>query len=106
VEIIGLFDPPNEDKLSEIYPEGTPFMLYEVEHEGIRSTAFGDSHQASVMVGAADRKDNPKQYRVFGRLAEQTKQVAHGDLPALVTIKKEGRALTWAPVGTSEDVPF
>lgn len=104
---MGLFDPPNEDKLSEIYPEGTPFMLYEVEHEGIRSTAYGDSHQASVVVGPADRKGDNKQYKVFGRLAEQTKQVAPGDLPALVTIKKEGRALTWEPVTSSgEDIPF
>jgi hypothetical protein len=103
---MSLFDKPNEEKLSDNYPEGTPFMLYTAEHEGIRSTAYGDSHQASVLVGPADRSGEPKLYRVFGRLAEQVKQLAPGELPALVTIAKEGRSLTWKPVEPSQEAPF
>ena len=106
---MGLFDPPNEKKLSEVYPEGTPFMLYIAEHEGVRNTAYGDSHMASVLVGPADRTGEPELFRVFGRLAEQTKQVKPGELPALVTIAKEGRSLAWKPVqpgGSEQDIPF
>lgn len=103
---MSLFDPPNEEKLSDVYPEGTPFMLYSAEHEGIRSTTYGDSHQATVSVGDADRKGDPKQYRVFGRLAEQVKQLEAGELPALVTIAKEGRAFVWKPVQAGEEIPF
>jgi hypothetical protein len=106
---MSIFDPPNEKRLSDEYPEGTPFTLYSADYEGVKGTSFGDSHTASVTVGPADRTSEPEVYRVFGRLAEQTKQLEPGDLPGLVCIKKEGRAHIWSKVeagGQSEDIPF
>lgn len=105
---MSIFDPPNERKLSDVYPEGTSFTLYSAEYEGIKGTAFGDSHTANVSVGAADRTGDPETFRVFGRLAEQIRQLEAGDLPSLVCIRKEGRSFVWGKVmatGT-DDIPF
>lgn len=107
---MSLFDPPNEDRLSDVFPIGTPFMLYEVEYEGIRSTSFGDSAQASVLAGPADRSvGEPARYKVWGNLADQTRNVKGSDLPALVMVQKVGNRHQWAPAergGSTEDVPF
>lgn len=103
---MGMFDKPNEDKLSDDFPEGTPFMLYEAEYEGMKNTSFGESHQATVTAGPADRSGETKDYRVFGRLAEQIKKMESSDLPAIVKIVKYGRAHTWEKVEVSQDVPF
>lgn len=103
---MSLFDPPNEEKLSDAFPEGTAFMLYSAEYEGIRGTSFGDSHQATVSAGPADRTGEPKDYRVFGRLAEQVKQLDSDDLPSLVEVVKQGRAHVWKRAEQSDEVPF
>lgn len=103
---MSLFDPLNEDKLADIYPEGTPFMLYGVLHEGIRPTAYGDTHMASVEAGPVDRSEGPRTYRVFGRLAEACKQVEPGELPAKVVLARVGRAITWQPAPRDESTPF
>jgi hypothetical protein len=100
---MSIFDAPNEVKLSDVYAVGTPFMMYEADYEGIRNTAFGQTHVASVKCGAADRSDEPETYRVFGRLAEQIKQLEGSDLPALVCIEKQGRAHNWANVSARTD---
>jgi hypothetical protein len=102
---VSLFDPPNEDKLSEVFPPGTTFMLYEVTYEGLRNTSFGSSHQATVKAGPADRTGDPVNFRVFGRLAEQTQEVENGELPALVVITKVGRSYAWAKP-SQDDIPF
>ena len=78
-------------------------MLYSAEYEGVHNTEYGPAHQASVNVGDADRKGDPKDYRVFGRLAEQVKQVEPGELPALVRIAKVGRGYSWEPVTAPEE---
>ena len=105
---MSLFDAPNEKQLQEEYPPGTPFMLYSVEYEGQRNTAYGMSHCATVSVGAADRTDEPREFRVFGRLAEQTRKVEPRELPALVSIKREGRGYGWHNAGadtSADDAP-
>lgn len=103
---MSLYDPPNEDKLSDTFPEGMPFMLYSAEYEGMQKTSFGDSHQATVSAGPADRTGDPKQYRVFGRLAEQVKQLEPDDVPALVRVVKKGRAHVWEKAEQTDDIPF
>jgi hypothetical protein len=108
---MSLFDKPNEDKLSNDYPLGTPFMLYSAEYEGVRNTSFGPSAQATVTVGAVDRTGDTKDYRVFGSLAEQIKNMESGDLPAIVAVERNGRRHVWTQAGDSatgsdEDIPF
>lgn len=105
-DYLSIFDQPNEDKLSDDYPEGTPFMLYSAEYEGVKNTSFGPGHQATVLVGPEDRSGENKEYRVFGRLAEQVKKLDAGELPARVKIIREGRAFSWAKAETSQEIPF
>lgn len=103
---MSMFDQPNEDRLSDDYPEGESFILYSAEYEGVKKTSFGDSHQATVLIGPTDRKGENKEYRVFGRLAEQVKKLESGELPCQAQIIKEGRAHSWSKVQTTEDIPF
>ena len=103
---MSIFDAPSEEKLSDLYPAGTPFMLYSAEYEGVKNTTFGASHQANVTVGNADRTGETKEVRVFGRLAEMVKGMENDDLPALVTVGQDKRANVWQPVTATEDVPF
>lgn len=81
-------------------------MLYSAEYEGVRKTAYGDSHQATVSAGPADRSGEPKEYRMFGRLAEQVKFLEPGELPCRVEIVKEGRSHVWKKSESSQEVPF
>ena len=103
---MSIFDKPNEEKLSDDYPEGMGFTLYSAEYEGLKKTSFGDSHQATVLVGALDKSGETKEYRVFGRLAEQCRRLEPNELPARVQIVKEGRSLNWAPYQQDEEIPF
>jgi len=107
---MSIFDPPNTQKLSEIFPPGTYMMMYEASWEGTRDTSFGPSAQASVKVGPADRTGTPKWFRVFGNLAEQVLHMEPGDLPALVTVEQDGRRNQWGRVSAKganlDDIPF
>ena len=107
---MGLFDPPSTDNFAEVYPEGTPLMLYKAEYEGMLDTSFGRRAAASVLVGAADRSGETTEFRVFGALAEAVKRMEPTDLPALVTVRKDGNAKRWINVAaeTADDneTPF
>lgn len=103
---MSIFDRSNEDKLSDDYPEGTPFIFYSAEYEGVKKTSFGNSHQATVLIGPTDRKGENKEYRVFGRLAEQTKKLKPGELPTAAIIVKDGRAHSWSKVQQETEIPF
>lgn len=107
---MGLFDPPSTDNFGDVYPEGTPLMLYKAEYEGMIDTSFGKRAAASILVGAADRSGEASEFRVFGALAESVKRMESTDLPALVTVRKDGRAKRWvnvaAEVADNDDPGF
>lgn len=104
---MSIFDPPNEDKLTDDFPEGTSFMLLDGDYEGIKNTSFGPQASASVTCGPVDRSSEAKTYKVWGTLAEQVAQIEHGDLPQMVKIGKQGRRNVWLPVNPNgEDIPF
>jgi len=102
---MSLFDLPSDERLGEVYPDGMPFILYEVHYEGVRDTTYGASHMASVMVGPRDKSSPPITYRVFGRLAEQTRNVKPADLPGLVRIAQIGRGYAWQKVEAGREDP-
>lgn len=106
---MSIFDPPNDEKLRDEFPDGTPFMLYAGDYEGTRDTTFGPQSSASVTAGPAGKSGagERKVYKVWGTLAEQVAQMEAGDLPQLVRITKMGNRNVWTPVtSTGEDIPF
>lgn len=92
---MSLFDPPTQDKLSDHFPEGTPFWLLGAKYEGVQPTSFGDSPQAAIVVCPPNVEQDAKQYRVWGTLAEQVHAMEPGDIPAEVSIVKSGRKNVW-----------
>ena len=98
---MGLFDPPNDKKLMEVFPIGTAFMLHDAEYEGFVDTSFGSRCAASVTAGPADQSEKPEKYRVFGTLAEQVRSMETGDLPQMVKVAKQGNRNLWVPVTTT-----
>lgn len=102
---MSLFDLPNKEKLQDVYPDESPFILYSVTYEGVKDTEYGPSHQATVSVGPVDKKTPPVDFKVFGRLAEQTRGVHRDDLPTMVKVAQVGRGYAWAKTDPGE-VPF
>lgn len=116
---MSLFDPPKEEKLSDVFEMGEKFWLVHAEYEGIQPTSFGMNPQASVSVCKPGEQDDVKQFRVWGVLAKQISEMEDGDIPAEVFIGKQGRKHVWtfvqkvdisSPVAAAsveaEDAPF
>lgn len=116
---MSLYDPPKQERLSDTFPLGTLFWLLGGKYEGIQPTTFGDSEQATIVAAPVGEPTAAKQYRVWGTLAEQVREMEEGDIPAEVEVAQEGRRHVFRlskhlhdtgtqPVTTSpdEDIPF
>lgn len=112
-----LYDPPKQEKLSDVFPLNTLFWLLGARYEGIQPTSFGDSEQANLVVSPVGETSAAKQFRVWGTLAEQVREMEEGDIPAEVEVTKEGRRHVFRlskklgvesqPVTSDgEDIPF
>jgi hypothetical protein len=102
---VSIFDLPNDKKLLEVFPLGTPFMMYEAAYEGLSQTSYGPRPQATVTCGPPDRSGAPEKFRVWGTLAEQAQGLETGDLPCLVRVVKQGNRSVWEPI-TADDQPL
>jgi hypothetical protein len=104
---MGIFDPPNDKRLSDDYPYGTVLKLYAGNYEGMRDTQFGPQASASVDVGPANNVGELLTYKVWGTLAEQVAQLEQGELPQLVKVAKQGNRNVWVPcTEDGENIPF
>ena len=103
---MSILDEPNQEKLSDVYPEGKPFILYSVEYVGSIPTTYGPRATANVVAGPRDRSSEPLEFKVFGALAEATKNLQPNELPCAVVIERSGNAKRWRKFDTGSDVPF
>lgn len=92
---MSIFDKPKQESLSSVFGHNKLFWLLSASYEGIQPTEFGDSPQASITVCEVEKNDEPKQFRVWGSLAEQISQMDEGELPAEVEVGKLGRKNIW-----------
>jgi hypothetical protein len=93
---MSITDAPQTRNLADVYPEGTPFRVTAAWVEGIVPTQYGDRTMAKMLVEAAPAPDgtlagSPQEFAVWGSLCEQVQQQDEGDLPALLTLKKDGK---------------
>src|ERR1700730_12484668 len=95
---MSIFDPPKEEKLSDVFPMGEKFWLLYAEFEGVQPTTYGASPQASISVCEPDHPEDAKQFRVWGVLASQIQEMEDGEIPAEVYIGQQGRKHVWVPV--------
>jgi len=96
---MSLTDAPKQVNITDIYPEGTPFVVTQAWIEGVVKTQYGDRTMAKVMVepiGAA--AGQAAEYSVWGSLCEQVQSVDPAELPMTVTIRKDGKRYLFTDV--------
>lgn len=89
---MGLTDAPVQVNITDIYPEGTPFVVTQAWVEGVVKTQYGDRTMAKVVVepiGAA--AGSAQEFSVWGSLCEQVQSVDPTELPMTVSIVKDGK---------------
>jgi hypothetical protein len=100
---MGISDAPQTLNLVDVYPEGTPFRVIKAWVEGLVKTQYGDRMMAKVLVEAApddqgERAGSPQEFSVWGSLCEQVQQQDEDELPALLTLKKDGKRWLFSAV--------
>lgn len=87
-----LTDAPKQVNITDIYPEGTPFVVTSAWIEGVVKTQYGDRTMGKVMaepIGAG--AGQAQEFSVWGSLCEQVQAVDPAELPLMVTIVKDGK---------------
>ncbi|HEX3561832.1 MAG TPA: hypothetical protein VHU24_03250 [Solirubrobacterales bacterium] len=89
---MSLTDAPKQVNITDIYPEGTPFVVTQAWVEGVVKTQYGDRTVAKVMVEPiGGQVGQAVEYAVWGSLCEQVRAVDPAELPLTVTIVKDGK---------------
>lgn len=89
---MSLTDAPKQVNITDIYPEGTPFVVTSAWVEGVVKTQYGDRTMGKVMaepIGAGAGQS--QEFSVWGSLCEQVQGVDPAELPLTVTIAKDGK---------------
>lgn len=100
---MSITDAPTQKSLTDVYPEGTPFIIQRAWFEGVVPTQFGDRSMAKVLVTPIGG-GSPQEFAVWGSLCEQVQQVEEGEIPGAFFVAKEGkRYLFKAATGVQTD---
>lgn len=99
---MGLTDAPQQLNLTDVYPEGQPFLIRNAWVEGVVKTQFGDRTMAKIIAEPAEGGQG-QEFAVWGSLCEQVQQIDEGDVPGVYKVVKDGKrwlfnAVEGAPV--------
>lgn len=98
---MGLTDAPTQLNLTDIYPEGTPFLIRNAWVEGAVDTQYGKRTMAKVIVEPAEGGQG-QEFAVWGSLCEQVQGIDEGDVPGVYQVVKEGKRWLFAAVEGAE----
>lgn len=96
---MGLTDAPKQVNITDIYPEGTPFVVTQAWVEGVVKTQYGDRTMGKVVaepIGAP--AGSAQEFSVWGSLCEQVQSVDASELPMVVSIVKDGKRFLFQAV--------
>lgn len=98
-----LTDAPKQVNITDIFPEGTPFVVTNAWVEGVVKTQYGDRTMAKVMVEPIGAQAGQStEYSVWGSLCEQVQAVDPAELPLTVTIVKDGKRFLFKDVDPAQ----
>ena len=92
---MGLTDAPKQVNITDIYPEGTPFVIEKAWVEGVVPTSYGDRTMAKALVRPLGG-GTPQEFALWGSLCEQVSQIEEGDVPGVYKIVKDGKRWLFA----------
>lgn len=104
---MGITDVPKQVNLTDVYPEGTPFLCTSAWVEGVVKTQYGDRTMAKIL--AEDYKPGEesggqgREFAVWGSLCEQVQQLDDGELPMVLAVVKDGKRWLFTPYEQSAD---
>ncbi len=106
---MGITDAPVQVNLTDIYPDGTPFLVESAWVEGVVKTQYGDRTMAKIIAKPCDgggvATGQGQEFAVWGSLCEQVQQLEEGDLPAVLKVVKDGKRWLFKATGTAPAQP-
>jgi hypothetical protein len=104
---MALTDVPKQISLTDVFPEGTPFVVKNAWVEGVVPTTYGNRTMGKVLaepVGAPAGSE--QEFAVWGSMCEQVQGVDPAEFPLTVTVVKDGKRFLFKAVDEATSAAY